>query len=432
MEMEQRGQPVRSRAGGQPVDGRNTRVKTKPFNIPKRIVFEAFKRVKANKGGYGVDSQSLSDFEKDLGNNLYKLWNRMSSGSYQPPPVMRVEIEKPDGGVRPLGIPTVTDRIAQMVVKLQIEPELERHFHPDSYGYRPGKSAHQALMTAKTRCSRRSWVLDMDIKGFFEEINHDLLMRAVRKHVKESWQLMYIQRWLTAPVQHGDGRLEKKRKGTPQGGVISPLLANLFLHYVFDVWVEKNWAGIQFERYADDIICHCASQREAEGLKALLNDRFNHCGLTLHPAKTLIAYCKGGWNKVRYDTVSFDFLGYTFRPRWIKTKRGQQGLYFIAAVSQKSAKRIRQEINRWPWKYWRQKELTDIRKYCQSRLKGWLTYYGLFGKSIIRNVLFHFDKRLSRWAKAKYKQLRTLMQAARRINRARRRNPSWFPHWSGI
>jgi RNA-directed DNA polymerase len=432
MEMEQRGQPVRSRAEGQPVDGRNSRVKTKPFSIPKRIVFEAFRRVKANKGGYGVDSQSLSDFEKDLGNNLYKLWNRMSSGSYHPPPVLRVEIEKPDGGVRPLGIPTVTDRIAQMVVKLQIEPELERHFHPDSNGYRPDKSAHQALLTAKKRCNRRSWVLDMDIKGFFEEINHDLLMRAVRRHVKESWQLMYIQRWLTAPVQHGDGQLEEKRKGTPQGGVISPLLANLFLHYAFDVWVEKNWPGIQFERYADDIICHCASERETEGLKALLDDRFNRCGLTLHPAKTKIAYCKGGWNKTPYKTVSFDFLGYTFRPRWIKTRLGHQGLYFIAAVSQKSAKRIRQEINRWPWKYWRQKELTDIRKYCQSRLKSWLNYYGLFGRSIIRNVLFHFDKRLSRWAKAKYKQLKTLMQAARRINKARKMNPSWFPHWSGI
>ncbi len=242
----------------------------KPFNIPKRIVFEAFKRVKANRGGHGVDAQSLADFERNLSNNLYKLWNRMSSGSYHPPPVLRVEIEKPDGGIRPLGIPTVTDRIAQMVVKLQIEPELERHFHPNSYGYRPGKSAHQALLKAKERCNRRGWVLDMDIKGFFEEINHDLLMRAVKKHVKESWQLMYIHRWLTAPVQYEDGRLEEKRKGTPQGGVVSPLLANLYLHYAFDVWVEKNWKGIQFERYADDIVCHCVSEREALELKALL------------------------------------------------------------------------------------------------------------------------------------------------------------------
>jgi len=345
---------------------------------------------------------------------------------------MRVEIEKPGGGIRPLGIPTVTDRIAQMVVKLLIEPELERHFHPHSYGYRPGKSAHQALLIAKKRCNKRVWVLDMDIKGFFEEINHELLMRAVRLHVKESWQLMYIKRWLTAPVQHENGRIEVKRKGTPQGGVISPLLANLYLHYVFDFWVEKNWKGIEFERYADDIICHCSSERGAGRLLTLLNNRFNECGLQLHPTKTKISYCKGGRNKGDHEDVSFDFLGYTFRPRWIKTRQGYQGLLFIAAVSQKSAKRIRQEINRWPWKYWRQKELTDIRKYCQSRLRGWLTYYGLFGKSIIRNVLFHFDKRLSRWAKAKYKQLKTLMQAARRINRSRRMNPDWFPHWSCV
>jgi RNA-directed DNA polymerase len=355
----------------------------------------------------------------------------MSSGSYQPPPVKRVEIKKPDGGVRPSGIPTVTDRIAQMVVKLQIEPELESHFHPHSYGYRPGKSAHQALSVAKQRCGRRAWVLDMDIKGFFEAIDHRLLMRAVNLHVKKSWHLMYIQRWLTAPVQYEDGRVEERHKGTPQGGVISPLLANLFLHYVFDVWVEKNWRGVQFERYADDIVCHCVSESEAIQLKSLLFNRFSACGLQLHPDKTKIAYCKGGYNKGDYNTVSFDFLGYTFRPRWIKTRQGYQGLYFLAAVSQKSAKRIRQEINSWPWKFWRQKELTDIRRYSQSRLRGWMIYYGLFGKSIIRNVLFHFDKRLSRWGKAKYKRLKTLIQAARRINQARRNNPNWFPHWSG-
>lgn len=329
MEVEQRGRPVQSKTGGQPEDGRNLRMDTKPFNISKRCVYEAFKRVKANGGGYGIDAKSISDFEKDLGNNLYKLWNRMSSGSYHPPPVMRVEIEKPDGGIRPLGIPTVTDRIAQMVVKLHIEPKLERHFHPNSYGYRPGKSAHQTLLMAQERCDKRGWVLDMDIKGFFEEINHDLLMRAVRKHVKEPWQLMYIQRWLTAPVQYDNGRIEEKLKGTPQGGVISPLLANLFLHYAFDVWVEKNWIGIQFERYADDIVCHCVSEREAIELKALLNDRFNECGLQLHPTKTKIAFCKSGRNKYHYATVSFDFLGYTFMPRWIKTRKGKQGFIFL-------------------------------------------------------------------------------------------------------
>ena len=430
MEVERRGWPDQLNDEGQPRSGRNRHHKTKPFQISKHLVFEAYKRIKANKGSAGVDAQSLTDFEVNLRDNLYKLWNRLSSGSYQPPPVLRVEIPKSDGGVRPLGIPTVSDRIAQMVVKLQIEPELESHFHPSSYGYRPEKSAHQALLSAKERCNKRAWVLDMDIKGFFDAIDHGLLMRAVERHVKESWHLLYIQRWLKAQVQYADGHRESRLKGTPQGGVISPLLANLFLHYVFDVWVEKHWSGIQFERYADDIVCHCSSEREAKRLMQLLENRFTQCGLQLHPEKTKVVYCKGGFNRGKYEHVAFDFLGYTFRPRWIKTRRGRQGLYFLAAISQKSAKRIRQEINSWTWMYWRQKELADIHSYSSNRLRGWMAYYGLFGTSIIRNVLFHFDKRLSRWGKAKYKKLRTLMQAARRVNRLRQESPCWFPHWS--
>ena len=405
---------------------------TKSFAIPKALVYEAYKRVKANQGSAGVDDESLQGFEDNLSANLYKLWNRLSSGSYLPPPVKRVEIEKSDGGVRPLGIPTVADRIAQMVVKLQIEPQLETHFHPDSYGYRPGKSAHMALAQTKKRCDRRAWVLDMDIQGFFDNIDHGLLMKAVRKHVKERWHLLYLERWLTAPIQHSDGQMETPNRGTPQGGVISPLLANLYLHYVFDVWIERHWKGIQFERYADDIVCHCASEREAKRLYEVLNDRFQQCGLRLHPDKTKVVYCKGGYNRQDYPVVAFDFLGYTFRPRLIKTRRGEHGLYFLAAISQKSAKAIRQKINGWPWSYWCHKELKDIRAYSRSRLKGWLHYYGLFGKSIIRNVLFHFDKRLSRWAKKKYKKLKSLMQAARRVNKVRQKYPWGFPHWQKV
>ncbi len=406
-------------------------ISTKPFSIPKALVYEAYQRVRANKGSAGIDGERLEAFESNLSGNLYKLWNRLSSGSYMPPPVRRVEIEKPDGGLRPLGIPTVADRIAQMVVKLQIEPLLDPHFHADSYGYRPGKSAHQALAAAKSRCDRRAWVLDMDIKGFFDSIDRELLMRAVRKHIKEAWHLLYIERWLNAPVQHGDGRLEYTERGTPQGGVISPLLANLFLHYVFDVWVDRHWGGIQFERYADDIVCHCASQREAKRLRSLLEARFQQCGLRLHPEKTQVVYCKGGFNRQSHPVVTFDFLGYTFRPRWIKTRRGDFGLFFLGAISQKAAKAIRQEINGWPWQYWCHKELKDIRAYSLSRLRGWYHYYGLFGKSIIGNVLFHFDKRLSRWAKKKYKKLKTLMQAAKRVNKVRKENPWGFPHWQG-
>jgi len=430
MDVEQRGWPVQSNDEGQPHSGRNHHHQTKPFQISKQLVLEAYKRVKANKGSAGVDAQSLNDFEANLKDNLYKLWNRLSSGSYQPPPVRRVEIPKSGSGIRPLGIPTVTDRIAQMVVKLQIEPELENQFHPNSYGYRPEKSAHQALLLAKERCNKRAWVLDMDIKGFFDAIDHDLLMRVVKRHVKEPWHLLYIQRWLKAPVQYADGQRDIRLQGTPQGGVVSPLLANLFLHYAFDVWVETHWGGIQFERYADDIVCHCSSEKEARRLMLLLENRFTQCGLELHPGKTKIVYCKGGFNRGDYKHIAFDFLGYTFRPRWIKTRQGKQGLYFLAAISQKSAKRIRQEINSWPWKYWCQKELVDIQSYSRNRLRGWMYYYGLFGSSIIRNVLFHFDKRLSRWGKAKYKKLKTLMQAARRINGLKQREPSSFPHWS--
>ena len=404
---------------------------TKPFTIDKRVVFEAYKRVKAKKGSAGIDGESIEAFEADLGNNLYKLWNRLSSGSYHPPPVKRVEIEKADGSKRPLGIPTVADRIAQMTVKLMIEPDLDAQFHPDSFGYRPGKSAHQALTQARSRCYQRAWVLDLDIKGFFDNLDHSLLNKALDLHVNEPWQRLYIQRWLNAPVRHRDGSETIPERGTPQGGVISPLLANLYLHYVFDVWIERRWPDIQFERYADDIVCHCGSEREAQELKALLESRFEACGLTLHPEKTRIVHCKSVGYRYRrnYKSVSFDFLGYSFRPKWMKNRTGKYGLHFTVTVSRKSAKAIRQEINRWPWHYWVQKELVDIRRYSVARLRGWMEYYGLFGKSEIRNVLFHFDKRLTRWAMKKYKHLRRLMQAARKIGETQRKYPWGFPHW---
>ena len=430
MEKEQRGRPVQFNDENQPHVGRSSHPKTKPYTIPKRLIVEAYKRVKANKGSAGIDGQSLKDFESNLQGNLYKLWNRLSSGSYHPQAVLYVEIPKSDGGLRGLGIPTVSDRIAQMAVKLLIEPELEKHFHPDSFGYRPNKSAHDAIRLAQKRCHKRAWVLDMDIKGFFDSIDHDLLMRCVKRHVKESWQILYIERWLKAPIADASGNIEERDRGTPQGGVISPLLANLFLHYVFDHWIENTVkSGIQCERYADDIVCHCVSENQAKWLKGMIETRFSECGLTLHPEKTKIAYCKSQYNKGDYDNISFDFLGFTFRPRWTKTKRGNYGLYFYPEISRSAAKRIRTEINAWPWKYWCQKEITDIRKYSQSKLKGWMNYYGLFGTKAIRNILFHLDCRISRWAKMKYKTLKTLRQAANRVNRARANNPHWFAHW---
>jgi len=236
----------------------------KPFCIAKRDVWEAYRQVKANRGAAGVDEQSLEDFDRDLSKNLYRIWNRMCSGSYFPPPVRRVDIPKGDsGGTRPLGIPTVSDRIAQMVVKRYLEPILESVFDKDSYGYRPGKSAHDALIVARRRCWDNDWVLDLDIKSFFDEIDWGLLMLAVRRHTGCKWVLLYLQRWLEAPVSMPDGELVVRDRGTPQGAVVSPLLANLFLHYVFDCWMRRKYPAIQFERYADDAICHCQSEAGA-------------------------------------------------------------------------------------------------------------------------------------------------------------------------
>lgn len=405
---------------------------TKSYTIPKRLIYEAYKRVKANKGGAGVDGQSMKDFEQNLENNLYKLWNRLSSGSYFPQAVKRVEIPKSDGGIRPLGIPTISDRIAQMVVKIEIEPELEKHFHPDSYGYRPLKSAHHAVAKVKERCWQRCWVLDMDIKGFFDAINHDLLMRAVEKHVKETWQLLYIRRWLEAPVQYTNGELEQRTQGTPQGGVISPLLANLFLHYAFDQWIETRWTGIQFERYADDIICHCKTEQEAIALKSFLIERFTECGLELHPEKTKIVYCKSWKYKQAHEQISFDFLGFTFKPKKVKNKYGRMMLSFQPGISHKSAKRIRAEINSWPWNYWLQGDTKSIVAHARNKIRGWMVYYGRFCRWEVIDVLNHFDKRLSRWAKRKYKKLKTIKQAMKRVRGARKASPWLFAHWSRV
>ena len=246
----------------------------KPISISKQLVYDAFLRVKANRGSAGIDKVTLEDYEKNLRGNLYKLWNRMSSGSYFPPSVKLVEIPKSNGGTRPLGIPTIEDRIAQQVVVSVLTPILEPIFKEDSYGYRPGKGAHQAVAKAKERCYVNPWVLDMDIRKFFDTINHELLMKAVRKHTEEKWVLLYIERWLKVPYQTLKGEVIERTMGVPQGSVIGPVLANLFLHYVFDEWMSRNYPTIPFERYADDTICHCVSEKQAQFLKAVLMKRF--------------------------------------------------------------------------------------------------------------------------------------------------------------
>lgn len=293
---------------------------TKPFKISKQVVMTAYEKVKANKGTYGVDEQSLEDFEKNLKNNLYKIWNRMSSGSYFPKPVKAVAIPKKSSGTRILGIPTVEDRIAQMVAKIYFEPGVESIFYEDSYGYRPNKSAIQAIEKTRIRCWRKDWVLEFDIKGLFDNIKHDYLIEMVKRHTKDEWVILYIKRWLTAPFQMEDGKIIPRTSGTPQGGVISPVLANLFLHYVFDDFMAKEFPTIPWARYADDGVTHCTSLKQAKYLQRRLEERFKQCGLELNLEKTKIVYCKDDDRKGNHPIISFDFLGYTFRPRHSKSK----------------------------------------------------------------------------------------------------------------
>jgi RNA-directed DNA polymerase len=404
--------------------------RAKSFSISKREVWEAYKKVKANRGAGGVDGQSIEAFERALKDNLYKLWNRLASGSYQPPPVRRVEIPKAGGGTRPLGIPTVADRVAQMVVKQRLEPQVDPLFHPNSYGYRPGRSAHQAIAVARERCWRYAWVLDLDIKGFFDNIDHALLMRAVGRHTDCRWMLLYIERWLKAPVSLMDGSVLQRDQGTPQGGVVSPLLANLFLHYVFDEWMRRNYSDVPFERYADDIICHCRSLKEAQVLKAALEVRMAQCHLQLHPEKTQVVFCKNGNRKADYEVCQFDFLGYRFRARVARSRAGALFVGFLPAISPTAAKAIRQTVRRWRLHCWHTVELMDVAREVNPVLTGWVNYYGRFHRSALYAVFDTLDQYLERWVRRKYKKLKYKVSRARELLvKIRQRRPDLFAHW---
>ncbi|MCM3619833.1 group II intron reverse transcriptase/maturase [Sutcliffiella horikoshii] len=403
--------------------------KTKPYAISKKIVFEAFNRVKANKGSAGIDEQSLEEFERNLKDNLYKIWNRMSSGSYFPPAVKAVEIPKKGGGIRTLGIPTVADRIAQMTVKLYFEPLVEPFFHDDSYGYRPKKSAIQAIETTRKRCWKFNWVLEFDIKGLFDNIDHELLMRAVDKHTDIDWVRLYIKRWLTAPFQTNEG-IKERTSGTPQGGVISPVLANLFLHYAFDKWMAINHPSNPFARYADDAVIHCKTEEEAKNVLKSLSERMNECKLELHPSKTKIVYCKDADRKEDHENIAFDFLGYTFRPRLSKNRWGKHFVNFTPAISNKSKKSIQQKVRDWKLQLKADKELIDLSNMFNSVIQGWINYYGKFYKSEMYSSLRHINKALIMWARRKYKKLsRHKRRAEHFLGRISKQNPKLFKHW---
>jgi RNA-directed DNA polymerase len=407
-----------------------SRSQGKPFEIPKQMVWEAYQRVKANKGAAGVDGQTVGQFEQDLGNNLYRLWNRMSSGSYFPPPVKAVEIPKASGGVRILGVPTVADRIAQTVVAMYLERLVEPIFHPDSYGYRPRRSALDAVARCRERCWRNDWVIDLDVRAFFDSVDHSLMLKAVQRHTSARWVLLYVARWLKAPMRQLDGTLAARDRGTPQGSAVSPVLANLYLHYAFDMWLAREHPGVTFERYCDDAVIHCSSREQAAKVRDALAGRLADVGLELHPAKTRIVYCKDADRRGDHEVTSFTFLGYTFRPRLAKNRWGKHFVSFLPAVSKDAVKAMGQEMRSWHIARRSDKSLTDLARMFNSIVQGWINYYGRFYKSMLYPLLRRINEHLVRWACRKYKRLRRRERRAKELlARAARRFPALFAHW---
>jgi RNA-directed DNA polymerase len=402
--------------------------KAKSFSISKHVVWDAYRRVKSNHGAAGVDGQSIADFEVDLKNNLYKIWNRMSSGSYFPPPVRTVDIPKSDGRSRRLGIPTVSDRVAQMVVKMYLEPKVVSLFHTDSYGYISGKSALDAVGVVRKRCWKYDWVIDLDIQGFFDNIDHELMLHAVKKHTNSRWMLLYIERWLTAPAQLEDGSLIVRERGTPQGGVISPVLSNIFLHHVFDEWMRLSHPSVLFARYADDIIVHCKTEMHAQFMLKAIRQRLARCRLQLHPQKTKIVYCKDKKRCGSYQHESFEFLGYGFRPRSCKGRTYFVG--FSPAVSKPAIKAMSATVRSWKLRFWSAASLEDIAKRINPVIRGWLNYYGRYYKSALHPILRQIQTALVRWAMRKYKKLRgRRRKAIHWLGRISRREPRLIVTW---
>jgi group II intron reverse transcriptase/maturase len=407
---------------------------TKSLPVTKQMVWKAYQKVKRNGGSAGIDGESLDLFQQDLTKNLYKIWNRLSSGSYFPPAVKEVSIPKSDGRERKLGIPTVGDRIAQEVIRCYLEPRLEAVFSDNSYGYRPLKSAHQAVEAVRNNVRQYAWVVDMDIKSFFDEVNHDLIMKALDCHVTEPWVKLYIRRWLEAPVALETGEQKiKAGKGTPQGGVISPLLANLFLHYVLDKWIEKNHPDISFVRYADDVILHCHTEEEAKGILASVGERMQACNLRLNDEKTKIVYCQDYRREKKHYRKKFDFLGFSFQPRGVKSHRheGEMFLGYDCAISSSSRQKITDEIKRTDFHRWSGATIERIAEKFNPKLRGWLNYYGKYKRYEMNRVFRVFHFRLMKWVLNRYKSLRSSrVKAYQWIRKLRRERPDIFYHWS--
>ena len=434
MGLERRGRAGQVDQRSTPVTGEEPtgkpRSKVKSFDISKYLIVEAWRKVEANAGAPGVDGVSVNGFRTDLRGNLYKVWNRMSAGSYRPGAVRAVEIPKDHGaGVRLLGVPNVADRVAQTAAAIVLEEKLEPIFHRDSYGYRPGRSALDAVAATRRRCWEQDWVVDLDVRAFFDSVDHDLMMKAVAHHTDCRWVLLYIERWLKAPIMMGDGTLGPREKGTPQGSPISPVLANLFMHYAFDRWMEREHPGCPFERYADDAVVHCDSEAQARRLVTAIGERLGSLGLELHPGKTKVVYCKDGKRRGTAEHTSFDFLGYTFRARVVRGRRG----FFVSfnpAMSGKARKAVGTQIRGWHLNRRSGHDLSGLAAEINSQVRGWINYYGRFYRSTLYSLAERIDEHLVRWAMQKYKRLRGHRQRAWAWLRAvRQRQPTLFAHW---
>lgn len=430
MGLERSSDVVRTESAGQPGNGEEPTRAVKPFGIAKRVVWEAYRHVKANRGAAGIDGESMEMFEANLKSNLYRIWNRMSSGSYMSPAIRLVEIPKKTGGVRRLGIATIEDRIAQTVAKTYIEPALEQLFHPDSYGYRPNKSALQAVGVTRERCWKYDWIVEFDIQKAFDELDWSLLLRAVRKHVKERWAVLYIERWLKAPFVMADGTVVPRNRGVPQGSVIGPVLMNLYMHYCFDRWMQQKHPYNPFARYADDAVVHCSSELQAKWKLVAIGKRLEDCGLKLNQQKSAIVYCKDSRRPETHAHKQFTFLGYTFRPRGAKNRYGKLFDSFLPAVSGEATKKMLRTIKSWKLSRQTPASIEELAARYNPILRGWANYYGCFYKSALLRVFDRFEAALVRWARRKYKKLaRHEGRSFQWLWRVATRQPTLFVHW---